>query len=753
MREKTLYEFGSFRLDASQRLLLRGGELIPLAPKAFDTLLALMESQGRVLAKDELLKAVWPDTFVEEGSLAQNISLLRKALGEGTNGLQYIQTIPKRGYRFVAPVKVAGSVTGSEPPADSGLNGNPNNSLPAARSSGPSRKYVLAATAAMVVAVAAMLGWQRARARPLTDKDVLVLADFTNSTGDPVFDGTLREALAFQLEQSPFLKTLDDEVMRQDLQLMRRSPQEHITQDLARDICVREADKAMLDGSIASLGKAYALELKATNCQTGAVLARQYAEAPDKEHVLPALAKVVEGMRAKLGESLNSIQKLAPPPDSSRVTTGSLEAFQAFHQGAEFYRQGRYSEAMPSLQRATELDPNLAFAWAWRAVAYDNSGGSGARYREYQDTAWALRDRVSAYERLWITSGRAGQTIGEYIGNYESWARTYPRDPMPVIALGRIHASAGEFEEALAKFQEAYRLESRRAIDVIDLMRTYSRLNRFDEAKAVAEKMFAQGEDAPMLHRQLLAIAYAQADQESAAKQIEWFTGKTEEYLSLADQGRQARVRGRLRESQELLERAASLARLRNLPDAAAGFRKPNAEGDALIGSCETARKTGAVSAVVLALCGNPVLAERAEELNKQWSSGYFKNPAQVPLNRAAAELGLGHPAKAVELLQSVAPYERAYPMSNYVRGLAYLRLHEGADAAAQFQKILDDRGNNWGPLYPLSYIGMARGAALAGGVARARRAYEAFFALWEGADPDVPILLQARKEYAGLKH
>jgi predicted Zn-dependent protease len=279
----------------------------------------------------------------------------------------------------------------------------------------------------------------------------------------------------------------------------------------------------------------------------------------------------------------------------------------------------------------------------------------------------------------------------------------------------------------------------------------YRRLDRFDEAKAVAEKMFAQGEDAPMLHRQLLAIAYAQADQESAAKQIEWFTGKPEEYLSLADQGREARVRGRLRKSRELLQRAADLARRRNLPDAAAGLVEPNPNGDALLGNCGTARRAGAVSEAILALCGNSALAERAERSNQRWSPGNLKNPAQVPLNRAAAELGLGHPARAIELLESVAPYERAYPISNYVRGLAYLRMSKGVEAAAEFQKILDHRGSNWGPLYPLSYVGLARATALAGDTARARKAYQDFFALWKDADPDVRVLIEARKEYAAF--
>ena len=744
LEEKKLYEFGNFRLDPGQRLLFCNGQLIPLTPKAFDTLLALVESQGRVLGKDELLKTVWPHTFVEEGSLAQNVSMLRKALGDRTNGQQYIQTISKRGYRFVAPVTIRTAPNGDEAESLSAT------VPPNQPGRGHAPVIVAALATALVLAAGAVYRYAR-HPNPLTNQDVLVLADFTTSTGEAAFDNVLRDALAFQLEQSPFLRVLDDAVMRQDLQLMRRSSQERVTNDLAHDICVREADKAMLSGSIASLDKHYVIELKATNCLTSATLARQQAEAADKDHVLQALGTAAQGIRAKLGESLSSIQKLAPPPGAQRVTTSSLEAFQTFRAGAELYTQGRLSEAVPVLQRATELDPDLAFAWIYLGVAYSNSGGGRGPQRGYADRIWVLRDRVSAYERLWITSGRDGQTIGEYIDNYETWARTYPRDVLPIISLGRIHASAGEFEKALEKFQEAYHLSSRPAIHVTDLMMMYRRLDRFDEAKAVAAKVFAQGEDAPMLHRQLLAIAYAQDDRGSASKQIEWFAGKPEEYLSLADQSREAKLLGKMRKSKELLQRAADLARLRNLPDAADGFLKPDASWDSLLGNCETTRKANAVSDAALALCGTAALVERAEELNERWTPGVLKNPAQVPLTRAAEEFGLGRPARAIELLQSVAPYERAYPFTNYLRGLAYLRLHEGTAAGAEFQKILDHRGSNWGPLYPLAYVGLARGAALAGDLARARWAYEQFFALWNDADPDVPILIQTRKEYVSL--
>jgi tetratricopeptide (TPR) repeat protein len=669
-------------------------------------------------------------------------------MGDSATDPHFIETIPRRGYRFIGEVERNGA-----PDPEISLR----SASPEARSW---RKYA-AISALMILPIAGVFFlWFRARPKAISDQDVLVLADFANSTDDPVFDNTLREALAFQLEQSPFLKILDDDVMRQDLQLMRRSSQEHITNDLARDICMREADAATIEGSIAGLGRHYVIELKATNCQTAATLARELTEAVDKEHVLEALVRATQGMRAKLGESLSSIRKLAPP--KFQVTTGSIEAFQAFHTGQELYRQGRYSESVPFLRRATELDPNLAFAWMWLSVAYYNSGGSRERYEAYNDRAWALRDQVSAYERLWITSSRDGQSRARYIEDYETWAQTYPRDILPLIQLGRLHRSAGEFKAALDKFQQAYRLDSRRAIAGIDLMQMYARLDRFDEAKAVAEKAFAQGEDAPLLHHQLLLNAYAAGDSAGAGRQIEWFVGKPEEYLSWADRGAEARVRGELRKSRKLLQRAAELAQLRNLPDAAIGFLNPDTGAEALIGNCEPVRNTGLdarrflafpASDAALALCATPALVHRSEELNERWISGVQKNPAQVSLTRAASQLGLGHPERAIELLRLAAPYEAAWPMTNYLRGLAWLRLRRGAEASTEFQKILDHRGADWGPLYPLSYVGLARGAALGGDIAKARKAYEDFFAFWKDADSDVPILITARREYAMMHH
>jgi DNA-binding winged helix-turn-helix (wHTH) protein/tetratricopeptide (TPR) repeat protein len=592
------YRFGPFRVDVAERELRRNDEVVPLTAKTFDLLLILLRGAGRTLTKSELMESLWPTRAVEESNLSQTIFLLRKALAENSEGVEYIFTVPRRGYKFV------GSVNRHElGDKDSDVNevwGDSTRQQGAMSSTVTHRghwRWLYVAAFVLMLASVAGFFWLWTRPKPMTDRDVLVLADFSNSTGESVFDGILREALAFQLEQSPFLKVVDDAVMRQDLQRMRRSPEEPFSNDLAFDICVREGDKAMLGGSIARLDKRYVIGLKTTDCQTGATLAREQAEAADREHVLQALAKAAQGMRAKLGESLSSIQSVSPPPGMQlNATTSSLEALQDFYAGARFYGEGRLAEAVPALQRATELDPNLAFAWFWLAKVYYGAGARG-RSEEYFNRAWALRDRVSTYERLWITSQRDGQTTGQYIQNLKTWERTYPRDIYPTHMLGLLYRTTGEFEKALAMFQAEHRADAYpNALNVSGLITMHRQLDQFDKAKAVAEEMAAQGNDFPMLRWHLLATAYAEADREAALKQIKWFAGKPDEYRCVALQSTEARIRGELRKSRELLQQAANLARLRNLPEVAEALLKPDAAGDALIGNCRAAWMPGAVS-------------------------------------------------------------------------------------------------------------------------------------------------------------
>ena len=546
---------------------------------------------------------------------------------------------------------------------------------------------------------------------------------------------------------------------------MGRSGGERSNNQIAREICQREGEKAMIGGSISSLGKTYAIALQATNCQTGESLAREQVEAQDKEHVLGAVATAAKEMRAKLGESLASIRKLDVP---GQVTTTSIEAFQAFSLGSAQLRSGSSLAAIPFFQRATEMDPNFALAYAALAASYGNAGEPG-RNVEYERKALALIDRVSERERLEISAGYYRIGTGELnkaIDACQMYARTYPRQWGPHNLLGLLYASTGDWEKALQEYQESSRLEPRSAYPYSNQVSAYASLDRFDEAKAVAERSFAQKLDSPGIHQTLLRLAYVQANRAEAERHIQWLAGKPEEYASLNVQATNAAALGQLRRAGELLGRATEMARQRSLPEAATRFQAQGALREALAGNCESARSKARagilpeqapadtlVAALPLALCGDAAEAQKvADETSKRFPRHTLWNAAFLPSIQAAIELSRNQPDQAVELLQSAAPYERAYAYAVYLRGLAYLRAREGSEAAAEFQKILDHKGANWGPYYPLSYVGVARAAALTGDSARARKAYQDFLALWKDADPDVPILREAQQEYAKLK-
>ena len=598
------------------------------------------------------------------------------------------------------------------------------------------------------------------RTPKLTDRDTIVLADFTNTTGDPVFDGTLRQGLAVQLEQSPFLKIMDDEQVQQDLRLMSIAPASHITNQIAHDICVRDGAAATIDGSIESLGKNYVITLQAITCQRGATLAREQIQAGDKEHVLNALGTAATAMRSKLGESFNSIQKLNRPLE--QATTPSLEALQNYTVGFSEMNQGRFLEAVPLFERAVALDPNFAMAYFMLGVAFDNAGDI-ERSREYTQKAFDLIDRVSEFERDLITANYYsydGQT-DKAIDAYRLGIQNYPRFWAFHNDLSVEYIDQGQFEEGLKEGQEATALEANVEPPYRRLLDAYICLDRLAEAKQLAEKLRAQGLGGARIHQRFLEMAYVEGDDAAAAREIQWFAGKPAEYLSFGLQAAHLNALGQRRESSKFYQRAAETALRHGLQDAAAEFEEADARADALSGNCQTVRRLGR-PALALAMCGDTAQAEKlAGETSKLFPNGIVWNSVQLPAIRAAIALKRNQPANAVELLASAAPYERAYPEAVYLRGLAYLDLRKGAEAAAEFEKILNHKGANWGStwqhpywglFYSLSCLGLARGSALAGDPAKAGKAYNDFFTLWKDADPDVPILKEAKAEYAKLQ-
>ena len=631
----------------------------------------------------------------------------------------------------------------------------------AGRTRSPGLKYGTAAVAVLVLVAVSLFFWQRrTQAKPLTDKDVLVLANFANTTGDPVFDGTLRQAVAIQLEQSPFLKIMDDEQVQQNLRLMSLLPGARITDQIAHDICVRDAAAGTIEGSIANLGKSYVVTLQAITCPGGATLAREQTQADDKEHVLNAVGTAATAMRAKLGESRSSIQKLNRPLEEA--TTGSLEALQNYTEGRVLLDQGRFLAARPLFERAIALDPNFATAYFYVAVAFNNAGDT-AREAEYYRKAFALIDRVSEYERVSIAGGYYGSTgeLDKEMDGYRLGAENYPRAWGFPNYLSQSYINLGEFEEGLKQGQTANQLQPNAEPPYRRLLDAYLCLGRLDEARKVAERVRMQGIDGARIHQRFLEMAYVEGDQVAVSREIQWYAGKPVEYLSLGLQAAHLNVLGRRRESSELYKRAAATALRQGLRNVAADFEEADARADALSGNCETVRRLGR-PALALALCGDAAKAEKlAAETSQLFPNGTLWNTVQLPGIRAAIELHRGQPARAVELLASASPYERAYPEAVYLRGLAYLRLRKGVEAAAEFQKIVNHKGAswastwqypNWGLHYSIAYLGLAHAYELAGDTVKARKAYQDFFALWKDADQDIPILKQAQAEYARLQ-
>jgi tetratricopeptide (TPR) repeat protein len=611
-------------------------------------------------------------------------------------------------------------------------------------------RHIVMTTAAAVALVGASLWYPRMRAEVLTDKDVVLLSDFTNSTGDPVFDGTLRQALAIQLEQSPFLKIMDAGVAQRDLRLMGHPAGARITADLAHDICAREGAAATIDGSIAPLGQAFVVTLEAVTCRERATLAREQTQAGDKEHVLKALATAAGALRMKLGESLASVQEHARPLD--RFTTTSLEALQTYARGYELAAAGQYIASIPFFQRATELDPAFAMAHQTLSIMYSNSGAR-PRAVESQRRAFALIDRVSDFERVNIEARYQLFATGDLAKAADAYARAireFPRYWGAHSELSTAYRATGDFEKSLAAAETARRLEPRVLPPYNNAALAQIRLGRLADAKEVLGAAQAHQLDAARVHQRLLEIAYIEGDAAAAQREIRWFAGKPEEYATFGTQAANADALGQRRRARELYRRAADMARQRDLGEAATEFDQADAMGAAWSGNC--GEGASGSPPLALAICGDGAAATRlAGEMSKELSAGTIWHQVQLPTIRAAIEFRRDQPARAVEILAPALAYERAYPEVPYLRGLSYLRLKKNAEAAAEFRKVVDHRPASWGIVHAVSQLGLGRAAARSGDMATALRAYQELLALWKDADASA-LLNDARRELSALQ-
>jgi tetratricopeptide (TPR) repeat protein len=598
------------------------------------------------------------------------------------------------------------------------------------------------------------------RAPKLTDKDTIVLADFVNNSGDPIFDSTLGRGLAIQLEQSPFLKIMDDEQIRRDLRLMSLQPGTHVTKQIAHDICVREGGAATIDGTIATLGRVYVITLEAVTCQDGSTLAREMVQAPDKEHVLTALGDAAAALRRRLGESLSSIQQQNRPLEEA--TTPSLDALQNYTAGLDIMIQGHFLAAVPLFERAIAIDPKFTMAYFYQGIAYEQTGDM-ERSAEYAKRAFSTVDRVSEAERSEITAYyyRATGELDREIDAYRLAARNKARSWGDHTQISLTYIDMGNYEEGLKEALEAVRLKPDAEPPYRRILDAYICTDRLSEAKRVGEELRSLALDGPRIHQRFLEMAYVEDDQTAVNRETQWFAGKPVEYLSFGLQAANLNVHGKRRDSHRLYQRAAASALHMELKYVAADFDEADARADALSGNCQTARRLGR-PAVALALCGDVARAERlAAQTSKIFPNGTIWNAVQLPEIQAMIELNRGRPAKSVDLLADATPYERSYVEVPYYRGLIYLRLRQGPEAVAEFRKIVDHKGAswgatwvhpNWGLYYSLSYLGMARGYVIAGNSAKARQAFKDFFELWKDADRDVPALRQAKAEYAKLQ-
>ena len=778
-------------LDLARGCLLREGAPVHLRPQAYEVLKCLAENRGRLVGKDRLIEEVWEGRAVTDGALGKCIEEVREAFGERARG--YVRTVRGRGYILdtgggqwseqIDMVKVV--VEEEEEVAESagGLAGEAAARAATAEEPRPtsSAEYIvteikrhkkgallIAALAALVIATSMLFVHFRGE-RALTEKDTILLTDFVNTTGDPVFDGTLTQVSAVHLGQSPFLNIFSEDRVREALKFMGRPAEERLTRDVGREMCQRQGLKAMITGSVASMGNHYVITLEAINAQTGDTIAREQAEAESKERVLRALGEAATKLRGELGESLASIQKFDAPIE--QATTSSLEAFKAFSLGVEQHLKGKYLDAVPFYKRATELDPNFALAYARLAAVYYNSRQFGLA-DEASQKAYDLRDRVSEREKLFIAANyydSVTREVDRQLETLELWKRTYPRDSVPRNNLALQYNNLGQYEKAVEAAREAITLNPRAASTYSNLATALVGLNRYDEAEEVIERALAQKVETMYTRQNLYLIAFVRGDAAGMRQQVEWANGRPEEYAAQWWQAETAAFSGQSRKAKGFSDRAAELAQGRGLKQVAAEIILFAATHDVLFGDCKQVREQTAkalaltqsyrarlIAANVLAACGESGRAQAiTDEMLQRYPNAILLRQLSLPLIQARAEMYRGNGARAIQLLETTRPYEGGPPpfLVVYLRGRAYLSQQKGAEAAAEFQKILDHRG--WypaSPLYPLAHLGLARAAAQTGDTARARKAYQDFFALWKDADPDIPILQEARQEYDRLE-
>ncbi|MGA8154395.1 MAG: protein kinase [Terriglobales bacterium] len=644
--------------------------------------------------------------------------------------------------------------------------------------SGRKTWWIVAALVVLAAVVAGGFYWRSRQTVKLTEKDTIVVGDFSNSTGDGVFDDALKQALSVSLRQSPFLNVLSDDKVTAILRLMTRPPNTPLTPDVARELCQRANSKAYIAGSIANIGNQFVLGLKAVNCLNGDTLAQEQATAAGKEKVLDTLGEAATKLRSELGESLASVQRFDAP--LVQETTPSLEALKAMSLGRKAENEKGSAAALPFFQHAIELDPDFGTAIEGVGIMYNNLGQI-ARSSQYLTKAFSLRDRASEREKLHITSMYYMNVTGELdraVENFREWQENYPRDDVAFTNLGSLYATEGKYEQSVEQVRAGLPLNPDNVIGYEILMGDLVNLERFDEARQAYQEAMNRKLDDDQPHLDLYAIAFLQADTKVMAQQAAWFEGRPElEHEILALESDTEGYSGHLRTARELTERAVQSALRADNKEAAAAWRLNSAWREALFGNLDEARQEAtaglafapesrddsALAALVLSRTGEKERSlALAQDLSKRFPLHTLVQSYWLPVIEGQDALAAKDSATAIEKLRAVAtPLDLNVPSSTYstclypiyLRGEADLAAGQGSTAAGEFQKVLDHRGLVWNCVVgAMARLQLGRAYAMAGDKAKAKSAYLDFLTLWKDADPDIPVLKEAKAEYAKLQ-
>jgi len=770
-----IVRFGSFEADFGEGKLTKGGIRIRLQEQPLQILALLLEHPGQLVTREEIRQRLWScDTFVEfDDALNTAVRKLRAALNDSADNPRFLETVPRRGYRFIAPVAWM-----QEPQA----------AAPVRYRIG--RRAYLWSAAALIVAAAAVGGYRRLH-RPgfqITPKDTIVLADFSNSTGDVVFDDTLKTALNVSLRQSPFLNVLSDSEIAKALQQMTRPASTKLTPDVAREVCQRASSKAYLAGSIGSLGSEYVVGLKAVNCQSGDTLAQEQGTATSKEKVLEALGEAASRLRGELGESLATVQKFDVPLE--QATTSSLEALKALSQGRKASDEKGPAAALPYDQRAIALDPNFAMAYRAVGIDYTNLSELG-RASEYFSKAFQLREHASEREKLTISADYYSYATGELdkaAQSFQEEMEIYPREDAAYVNLGLVYAALGQYEKATEITRQVARHAPEAVSEYENLANYALALQRYDETRQVIHEAQVRKVDDFILHNASYALAFGASDLAAMADQKRWFASKAEfENVGLALESDTEAFRGHLHKARELTRKAVDSAIRADNKESGAVYLAISAQREAAFGNATQARLTaaetlklapasqGAASeaALALAMAGDTARAEfLAQDLRRRFPLDTQVQSLWLPAIEGQLALDKKKPTAALNVLQAASAVEFGQiPFVNnisclysvYVRGEAYLAAGQAEAAAAEFQKILAHSGIVWNCWTgALGHLGVARANALQvrtsqgadadAARVRALAAYKDFLTLWKDGDPEISILKQAKAEYAKLQ-